>query len=415
MILKNLPVGSLPALRATCTQLKYPVSALLFERLWISPYKRDQARLFAVSVHPEYRKLVKEVAYDATYPMETPPDGALRDFTQPHYHWLGQKLPRDEHSIPPVSHMRKTTGASLKRGFYWNHEKRDQQRATRPFDADDLCRTHKLGRKLFRTFLHQPENYEQILHYLADDLAALVTSIRHLTNVRSLVISDRRYVSDSGRMRYNPVISPPFFMKHTDSWAKELTYRILNKDVPAKEALIIDPATFPDNRERYPQAFKHDHYRGFRVLMQAVSMLGLESVKSVKVERASVYSGLSYDILNMTERQLFHTKRAFRNLTTISLQLNTSYPTSRDYPPHLIQADGLEPWRDVLAKGHLAEALKEAYQLQVLSIIFDKPIAGKKDQRVRYLEKLVGVHTCVSFPRASTSLLRSRLEVEDIS
>ena len=145
---------------------------------------------------------------------------------------------------------------------------KDNYRAT----IEDLSAPNPCNDTYFRSLLEQPDKHGQVLHYLAPDLAALVSSIRAFDNLSSLIISDTRYVLNSSRQRHTFPALKRDHNNTSDLYAREITYRHVDKDVRGQDAVLIDPLTWPDNKEAWPQKFGQSHYRGFSVLAQAASM-----------------------------------------------------------------------------------------------------------------------------------------------
>ena len=399
MILKLSPSSSLGNLRMVHREFDEPATRYLFERIWISPAKTDRKKLTAIAAHPYLSTLVKELAYDATnatrnrpYPLD-----ALE-----HFAYLQTCM-----LIPNL------TQAAIKRGYEDYRSKRQEEWNLRLQGKKHLTKQGRLP-KDFKAIMEQPQNHQQIIPYLADDLAALVSTLRSLVNLKSLVVSDDRHKSNRSRLRFKPTLSEwnrvhPGDAVETDFW-EEFTYRITDPNVRGKDTLLVDPFPWFDNRGSNCKVFLPHHHRGFAVLFQAASMAGLNSIESFQIERGSDFSGISYHVLDMSPTQLHHAKRALQGLKKIELKINGKSP-SRKYkytdPPEL------PSWDVVSNKGRLAEALAASTRLEELSIMLDKtnccthdPVTGSHTcgnfegpayqtdtTRIPQLEKLVGTHT----------------------
>ena len=148
MVLKNVPKSALTVLRMTSKVLNDMTTPLLFHRLWISPSRRDQTRLFAASVHPAYRKMVREIAYDATNIMETLTynDLALNRHT---YTSMCLEMPREISVTSPVDSGLKMTKAAGDRGYARIQDAaKEQQRQLSRYNRGPLS-TQPLQRHLF--------------------------------------------------------------------------------------------------------------------------------------------------------------------------------------------------------------------------------------------------------------------------
>lgn len=106
------------------------------------------------------------------------------------------------------------------------------------------------------------------------------------------------------------------------------------------------------------------------------------------MERDSEYSGLTYEILDMSPAQLHHGQRALQGLKRVELKLNAK-------ANHSHSSDEATPWSIVLRRGLLAEALAAAHQLEERSILLDKPDVTNNGMTTHIpdLEKLVGTNT----------------------
>ena len=134
--------------------------------------------------------------------------------------------------------------------------------------------------------------------------------MRAMAKLESLIISDTRYTCNHSRRRFTPSRVGTYHNEFDSDWParyskpnpflRKVTYRVENEGVQGKDAFMVDPFAWPDNREITPQPYQRNYYRGFAVLMQAASMAGMDCIESLEVERNSEYSGMSYEILSMS-------------------------------------------------------------------------------------------------------------------
>lgn len=395
MILGLSPSSSLGNLRLVRKELYEPASRYLFERIWISPAQKDLDNFTEIAADPYLSTLVKELAYDAT--------NATRNSPYP--------LDWTEHLayVETCMLIPNLTKAAIERGYGKYRTRRQEEWDLRPYSKKHFTKSRLP--KDFEAMLEQPQNHQQVIPYLAGDLAALVSGIRSLVNLKSLIVSDDRYTSNSSRLRFKPTLSEwnrvhPGVAVNTTFW-KEFTYRITDPNVRGKDTLLMDPLPWFDNRGSKSTKILPHHHRGLAVLLQAASMAGLNSIESLHIERGSDFSGLSYHVLNMSPTELHHAKRALQGLKKIELKFNSKSP-SRKHP--WVE---LPSWDVVLNKGLLPEALAACTQLEELSIMLDKTNCCTHDPatnehtcggfegpayqtvtiRIPQLKKLVGTHT----------------------
>lgn len=265
IIIGNLPQSALAALRRTCKNLSALATPHLFKRVWISPFWRDRNKIKYVSEHPDYSKLVKEIAYDATNAVEGSLFNDSEGFDQPLHTDLGLLLPN-------------TTKSSVKRGYRDHRDARAEKRWVVSYDKENFTKLQRGLPRDFKALLEQPDDHHEILRLLAPDLAALVPSMRSMPNLRTLIVSDTRYMTNTSRHRHKLTYEATAHLwvdrtpRTRIPFMKELTYRVDNAKLRGENAVKIDRLTWPDNREEVPQPYRRDHYRGFAVLMQAASM-----------------------------------------------------------------------------------------------------------------------------------------------
>ena len=373
-----------------------PASRYLFERIWISPAQEDLDKFTKIAAHPHLSTLVKELAYDATNATRNSP------------------LPLD--SIEHLAYVQSCmlipnlTKAAIERGYGKHRTRRQEEWNLRQYSKKHFTKQGRLPEG-FEAMIEQPHNHQQVIPYLARDLGALVSGIRSLVNLKSLIVSDERHTSNNTRLRFKPNLSEwdrasPGSTTNARFW-NEFTYRITDPNVRGKDTILVDPLPWFDNRGGQSTTFLPHHHRGLAVMLQAVSMTGLNNIESLQIDRGSDFSGISYTVLDMSRSELHHAQRALQGMKKIDLKLNSKTP-NRQHPRGTVPS-----WAVVLNKGLLPTALATCTQLEELSIMLDKtacctpdpatnshtcgdfkgPAYQKATIRILKLEKLVGGHT----------------------
>ena len=112
-----------------------------------------------VACHPQYSRLVKEIAYDATNAARNLPNDSF-SFTQ------------DDYIMMMCAHFPNLSQAAARRGYAEHKERRNEERLLVANSFEDFTKL-PLRRlpKTLRVLLEHHDNHQQLLPYLADDLA----------------------------------------------------------------------------------------------------------------------------------------------------------------------------------------------------------------------------------------------------
>ena len=371
-ITQHLPVKDIQNVRLTCKELEAVASRFLLTKLWISPDSKDQQKMLAVSQHPVFSHTIEEISYDATQSIRHEPIEFVA-FSQAQYvrsfcnDWIQHDL---GFSI---------TKAAAIRGYKRYKERRDEEDAAAAYTGHDStrpCDRERLPGQ-FSLLLEQPASHQEIVNYLPSDLATLIKALPQMPKVRRFIISDCRYSRTHDHCSaYDQM----------DGYEKDVAFSFEHRGVRGADAFVLKPRPWAANDEDYAPFMGRQAHRGFPVMMQAASMIGMVSLKSLSIERHSEASGLSYQVFDMSPSELHHTLRAFGHLRNLTLKLNT------------IKGPGASPggleWSDAIGKGSLAQACMAAQGLEKLDIQLDGPGTIAEEYgpptKVLSLEKLIG-------------------------
>jgi len=376
----HLPVKDIQNLRLTCKGFEAVASHYLVKSLWISPASADQQKMLAVAQHPVFRQTIVEIKYDASWSVREDPEEYV-PFSQASYvrrfctKWAMEALGF------PVSKAAATRGYKV-----YKQRKDEEDTLARVYTGPNLTRYHDHDSlpDQFSILLQQPESHEQVVEYLPSDLATLIKTLPQMPKIRRFVVSDRRYSRTHEHCN---------FYLGFDNWndQKDFNYAFDHRGVRGSDAFVLKPRTWVANNEEYVALSYRQVYRGFPVMMQAASMMGLTGLESFSIERDSENSGLSCQLFVMSPSELHHSLRAFSFLRNLTLKLNTLVG-----PNTLQRGVG---FADVMRTGALAQVCTAAQGLETLDVQLDGP--SMMDMEEGYgppmttvaLEKLIGNST----------------------
>lgn len=341
-IIGNLPNEDQKNIRLVSRNFDVLATQFLFESIYISSRFVDRKNFTEVSNHPVFSQLVKEVVYDATNIA----------FTEGEDHFLAN---RASYTRFLDTQLGRSTGAkyskaSFRRGFKIFFADFQEQAKLSRYTEDDMTNivySHLLPPDFSARLMQQP-SHDDIVKYLPDDLVRLVHGLPRMPNVRRFKLTDRRYLKSS------ECRNPIHHLWQDDD--NSLSVSVKNEGIRGLETVVLNPRPWPNKNERAERmGCNRSWYRGFFVLTQAASMTNMGKLKSFSVERAHMMSGLSQAVLSMSQRELYHTKNAFSNLTTIRLKIQTG-------PLHG------KTWSEAMWRGGLAQILGAAKNLQILDL-----------------------------------------------
>ena len=307
--------------RLVCRPFNDAASPFLITKVWISTDVRDWERLAKIAGHPVFGKCVREVEYDGAY-YET---GFLlqRDYVNA----LGSA------SNPKTSGLTCAcdgssvtyTKAAVVRGHREYKRRFLHQNNIEFYPGDHVTISFSTG--------HHPPGLAQMIEtcdvdgleaHLPGDLICLVRALQSMPRVNRLVFTGD--VKRGSRHYWHHDNFRPF------REPKCLSFTIENEGVRGQDKVIIDPRPWPDSQtEPVDNPCCH---RGFHVLTQAASMVGIKALTSFTATACGygIRNGISHLAFRMSPTQLTHARNAFRSLTKIELQFATN---EYDGNPHL--------------------------------------------------------------------------------
>lgn len=339
-------------LRLTCKTLEAIASHYLIRSrsLWISPAVADQKKMLGFTKNPVICQTIIEIRYDASWSIREEPAKSV-PFTRKRYvdHFCGDRATR--------ALGFKVSRPAATRGYkHYEKRKNEEDALAKEFTGPNLTRDHDSLPDQFSILLQQPQRHHEVLNYLPSDLATLIKSLPHMPNIRHFVVSDCRY---SRTHNYCNLYSGFENWDYCKDW--NYLYR------PAKRGLdefVLKPRPWRSNTEEYiPEPYRQI-YRGFPVMMQAASMMGMIGIESFSIERDSDDSGISCDLLDMSPTELHHSLRAFSSLRNLRLKINTQ-------SGHALSDLRGTRFRDVVRTGTIAKVCMAAVGLEALDIQLD--------------------------------------------
>ena len=376
----QLPVKDIRNLRLTCKGFEAVASRYLIRSLWISPASADQQKMLAVAQHPVFCKTIVEIKYDASWSVREDPEKSA-PFSQASYirrfcgKWATRALGFS------------VSKAAATRGYKQYMQRKDEEDTLATvYTGPDLTRyrDHDSLPDQFSILLQQPKSHNQVAQYLPSDLATLIKTLPRMPKIRHFVVSDCRYSRTHGYCN---------LYSGFDNWdfCKDLNYAFDHRGIRGSDAFVLKPRPWISNNEEYVPMSYRQVYRGFPVMLQAASMMGMTSLESFSIERDSDDSGLSCQLFDMSPSELHHSLRAFNYLRNLTLKLNTLVG------PNTLQ-QGVQ-FADVMRTGALAQVCMAAQGLETLNIQLDGPNMMEVEEGYAppvttvALEKLIGNST----------------------
>lgn len=373
----HLPVNDIKSLRLVCNGFGAAASRYLLTSLWISPASADHERMLAVAQHPVFCNTIVEIKYDATWSI--PEDPEFTPLSRAEYirrfcgDWATEGLGL------------KVSKAAAIRGYKLYKQRKDEEDAlARKYMGPNLTRYHlqDMLPDQFTALLEQPQNHGQVVEYLPSDLATLIKALPQMPNVRHFIVSDRRY--SRTHAHYHDDMDDGVYQN-------PVNFAVEHQGVRGLDAFVLKPRTWISNYEEYAPMSHRQVYRGFPVMMQAMSMMGSTKLVTFSVERDSEDSGLSCQLFVLSPTELHHTLRAFSQLRHLTLKLNTMVGSNT------LQRGVSFP--DVMRTGALAQVCTHAEGLETLDIQLDGPSFMEEANKIApqvttvALEKLIGGST----------------------
>ncbi|MCJ1466828.1 hypothetical protein MMC07_005449 [Pseudocyphellaria aurata] len=343
-IIQCLPKKDIKNVRLVSKNMNVIATRFLFESLIISTCLKDRENFTAISQHPVFSQLVKEVVHDSTH--VTCAEGRER-FALSRASYTRFLFPRMNATDSTGVTSRKCSKASIHRGYKIFAKNFHDQAELAWLSGDDLTNPLDVVSRPanFASLLMDPQNHRNVAKHLPDDLVRLVHGLPRMPKVRRFVITDCRYSKDPDQAA-------------DSNGLVKLSATINNQGVRGKDEVILNPRPWLNAKEvATTRRIDRSWYRGFFVLTQAISMTHVTTVKSFKVERNSITSGLSGEVFDMSPRELFHAANAFRNLTTVQLKIQTGW-----------NPEMATRWQDTMARGDLAQILGAATHLKFLDL-----------------------------------------------
>lgn len=351
-IIRRLLKKDIKSIRQTSKCLHAIATRYLFASLYISSRLKDREAFTAISEHPVFRHLVTQLVYDSTNIsfLEGQEQFNLNKTSYTRFLTGCQSSPR------PIEFSK----AALGRGFKSFAVRFEEHQTLAEYDGEELTHWSPFRRPPdsrssdgnFSSLLMDKSSLPAVANYLPDDLVRLLKGIPRMPKLKHFVISDTRYAKNTKHRVHS-------CWDYEGGDIRELTLTINNKGVRGADEIILDPRPWPSRLEEWPPGdCDRTWYRGFPILMQAASMLGMTTLESFTVERDCPKSGISHIMFHMSPQRLHHTMNAFSHLKTIQLKIHTT-----DF-------EGMR-WRDTVANGSLAHALEAARYLQDLDLRLD--------------------------------------------
>lgn len=351
-IIRRLPKKDIKSIRQTSKCLHAIATRYLFASLYISSRLKDREAFTAISEHPVFRHLVTELVYDSTNIsfLEGQEQFNLNKTSYTRFLTGCQSSPR------PIEFSK----AALGRGFKSFAVRLKEHMTLAEYDGEELTHGSSFRHPPdswssdgnFSSLLMDKSNLPAVANYLPDDLVRLLKGIPRMPKLKHFVISDTRYAKNTKHRVHS-------CWNYEGGDIRELTLTINNKGVRGADEIILDPRPWPSRLEEWPPGdCDRTWYRGFPVLMQAASMLGMTTLESFTVERDCPKSGISHIMFHLSPQRLRHTMNAFSHLKTIQLKIHTT------------RFEGMR-WQDTVANGSLAHVLEAARYLQDLDLRLD--------------------------------------------
>lgn len=341
-IIRRLPKKDIKSIRQTWKCLHAIATRYLFASLYISSRLKDRESFTAVSEHPVFRHLVTELVYDSTNIsfLEGQEQFNLNKTSYTKFLKGCQSSPR------PIGFSK----AALGRGFKSFAVRFEEHQTLADYDREELTHLSPFRRPPesrrsdgnFSSLLMDKSSLPAVANYLPDDLVRLLKGPPRMPKLKHFVISDTRYAKNTKHRVHS-------CWDYEGGDIRGLTLTINNKGVRGADEII---------EEWPPGDCDRTWYRGFPVLMQAASMLGMTTLESFTVERDCPKSGISHIMFHMSPEGLRHTMNAFSHLKTIQLRIHTTH------------FEGMR-WRDTVVNGSLAHVLEAAKYLQDLDLRLD--------------------------------------------
>ncbi|KAL8929298.1 MAG: hypothetical protein Q9208_001381 [Pyrenodesmia sp. 3 TL-2023] len=337
-VFKTIDVEDVKRVRHVCKTWNDLSTPFLLPTIHLSTQSSDREKLTQISQHPTLRKSVREIIYDSTVYDK---------------HLLNRDHRRKNLGGSPRSCRANQTYSeeAVSRGHSAYKDAYAVQQALAQYCGPNLTRhtDNPFRPKKFKDMLFEPRSLDHVAEYLPDDLVRLVRALPLMPNVTRMTLSDRRWTSHKDLYRSLPKMSPY-------GGRQGFIFGLHNQGIPDLEQVIHYPQEWPcEHRPHYDK----NHWRGFRVIAQALAMAKTHNVKHFSVQSGDEGTGLAWGVLADTLQESGLFGLAFQNLRSLDLKIDISHPeTGNGY--------------SVLFHGSLARGLASIQNLEQLSLGLNK-------------------------------------------
>lgn len=355
-VFSRLELNDVKNARLACKAFNNAASPFLIARVWLSPHPKDLETLTAIADHEIFSKTVQEIAYDGTWYHDKllTPSGRERMICG----FVKQYPQFSEESVLHALDQYKHDHSHWALLQTYHSENMTRLSDSTPPDLRSLLESAETTHQCLGQ-----EKIQKISQCLPPDLGCLLYALARLPKIRSLTFSDRRWLAT-----YSKGIADQFYTRENRfPWRFNdfgTTQHSLNsKMILGQQELTIESQGWPLAGTLPPKEHYRGWYRGFFVLVQAVSLLGMNRVEKFTVETASYEktSGMSHTVFQMNPSEMSHTMRAFQHLTKIKLSIsNNAWDRKLS-----------KSWTDTLQSANIARVLSSARGLTELSLSFD--------------------------------------------